>query len=75
MSDWIAFEQWSECARMERPGYVFEVRNQEGQSLLTGCTVPLTWPADWTSAPVTFRLIEEPKPRHSTPIPRPKHNP
>jgi hypothetical protein len=24
---------------------------------------------------VMFRLIEEPKPRHSTPIPRPKNNP
>lgn len=71
MSDWIAFDQWSECRRMERPGYVFEVKNQEGQSLFTTCTVPLQLPADWTSPPVAFRLIEEPKPRHSTPIPRP----
>jgi hypothetical protein len=75
MSDWIAFERWSECARMERPGYIFEVRNPEGHELLTTCTVPLTWPADWRSAPVAFRLIEEPKPRHSTPIPRPQQKP
>ncbi|MXQ12542.1 hypothetical protein [Microvirga makkahensis] len=75
MSDWIAFDLWNECARMERPGYVFEVKNEEGQSLFTGCTVPLRLPADWKSPPMVFRLIEEPKPRHSTPIPAPLQKP
>jgi len=75
MSDWIAFDRWNECIGMERPGYVFEVKNQEGQILLTGCTVPLQLPADWKSAPVAFRLIEEPKSRHSTPIPKPLRKP
>jgi hypothetical protein len=70
MSDWIDFDRWRECARMERRGYVFEIKNERGQSLLTVCTAALTWPAHWTSAPVAFRLIKEPKPRHSTPIPK-----
>jgi hypothetical protein len=72
MSDWIDFGQWPNCARMERPGFVFEVRNNEGRSLLTTCTVPLRLPFDWTSPPVRFRLIEAPKPRRSNPIPKPQ---
>ncbi len=72
MSDWIAFDQWKDCARMERPGFVFEVRNGEGQSLLTTCIVPLRLPLDWKSSPVRFRLVQAPKPRHSTPIPTPQ---
>jgi len=75
MSDWIAFERWSECPRMERPGHVFEVRSQDGQSLFTACTVPLQLPAHWTAPPVAFRLIERPRPRHSTPIPEPLRKP
>jgi hypothetical protein len=75
MSDWIDFDRWHECARMERPGYVFEIKNEQGQSLLTACTAALTWPAGWTSAPVMLRLIEEPRPRHSTPIPGPQQKP
>jgi hypothetical protein len=49
---------------------MFEIKNEQDQRQLMACTVPLTWPADWTSAPVAFRLIDEPKPRHSTPIPK-----
>ncbi|WP_134499747.1 hypothetical protein [Microvirga pakistanensis] len=75
MSDWIAFDRWTECVGLERPGYVFEVRNREGLTLQTACTVPLQLPADWKSAPVSFRLIEEPKPRHSAPIPTPLKRP
>jgi hypothetical protein len=72
MSDWISIERWSECARMERPGIIFEIRNSEGQSLLTRCVVPLPeTPFDWKSPPVQFRAVPAPRPRHSTPIPRP----
>src|SRR4029453_18112190 len=48
----VDFERWPDCVRMERPGYVFEVRNGEGRILLTPCTVPLQLPFDWTSPPV-----------------------
>ncbi|PVE26198.1 hypothetical protein DC522_00030 [Microvirga sp. KLBC 81] len=72
MSDWINFDQWHDCAQMERPGFVFEVKNKEGQSLLTTCTVPLQLPFDWKSPPACFRLIEAPEPRRSNPIPKPQ---
>lgn len=72
MSDWIPFERWQECARLERPGYVFEVANGEGRSLFTACTVPLQQPFDWTSPPVRFRLVTAPPARHSTPLPKPQ---
>ena len=75
MSDWIDFDRWHECARMERPGYVFEIKNEQGQRLLTACTAALTWPVDWTSAPVAFRRVEESKPRHSPSIPKPLQKP
>ncbi len=70
MSDWISFDRWPDCARLERPGYVFEVVNGEGRSLVTSCTVPLQFPFDWTSPPVLFRLVEAPPARHSNPIPK-----
>lgn len=69
--DWIDFDRWPECRHMERPGIVFEVENAAGQSLLTPCTIPLEIPFDWTGGPIRFRSIEEPKPRHSAPIPPP----
>ena len=72
MSDWIDFSQWQDCARMERPGFAFEVRNGEGQTLITPCTVPLQLPFDWTSPPGQFRLVAIPRPRHSQPIPTPQ---
>ena len=50
MGDWVPIDQWPECARMERPGIVFEVRNRDGQSLVTPCVVPLPeTPFDWTA--------------------------
>lgn len=71
MGDWIDFDRWPECVEMERPGIVFEVVNADNQSLFTNCVVPLETPFDWTSAPLRFRAIPEPKPRHSSPIPKP----
>lgn len=71
MSDWIDFERWSECVSIERPGVVFEVTNTDGQSLLTSCVIALPIPLDWTSPPVRFRTVPEPKLRHSSPMPLP----
>ena len=70
MTDWIDFDQWKDCTRMERPGFIFEVSNAEGLSLLTPCVPNLQIPWDWKSNPVRFRVVEAPGPRHSTPIPR-----
>lgn len=72
MSEWVSYEHWQECARLERPGFVFEVVNGEGQRLYTSCTVPLELPHDWKSAPLRFRLVAVPPPRHSAPIPKPQ---
>lgn len=72
MSDWVDFDRWHECARMERPGIIFEVVNDDGQQLFTNCTVPLEFPFDWKSPATRFRAVPEPRPRHSTPIPEPK---
>jgi hypothetical protein len=72
LSDWISFDHWPDCALIEQPGFVFEVQNEQGQSLLTTCTVPLQLPFDWKSAPVQFRLLEAPRPRHSNAIAKPE---
>ena len=72
MADWIDIARWSECERMARPGYVFEVANGAGQSLFTPCVQALPTPWDWTSAPVRFRLVAEGTPRRSQPIPPPQ---
>jgi hypothetical protein len=72
VSEWVDFDRWKDCQQLERPGFVFEIRNAEGQSLFTGCEVPLRLPSSWKSAPVRFRLVEAPRPRHSTPIPKPR---
>lgn len=71
MCDWVDFSRWPECKEMERPGIVFEVVNGEDLRMLTQCVVPLDLPFDWKSAPVKFRPVPEPRPRHSTPLPRP----
>jgi hypothetical protein len=72
MSDWIDISRWPDCAKMERPGIIFEVRNGLGQSLMTPCVVPMpALPFDWTSPPVMFRAVEAPAPRHSDPMPEP----
>lgn len=69
MGEWIDFSHWEECKVMERPGYVFEVVNAEDQSMIVTCTVPLEMPFDWSSSPVRFRMIAEPRARHSDPLP------
>lgn len=51
MSDRIDFDRWEDCSRMERPGFVFEIKNVAGQRLLTPCSHPLQPPWDWKSAP------------------------
>jgi hypothetical protein len=73
MSEWIAIAQWHQCRDLERPGIVFELQNVEGLSLFTPCTqdVPKA-PFDWTSPPVRFRAIAEPKPERSSPLPSPR---
>lgn len=73
MSEWMDIVQWTDCSKFARPGIIFEIRNAEGQSLLTPCVTPLPqMPFDWKSPPLMFRAISEPEPRHSTPIPEPK---
>jgi len=73
MSEWIAIAQWQDCEKMMRPGIIFEIRNEEGQSMFTPCVLPLpAMPFDWKSPPVQFRAVAQPKPEHSTPMPPPK---
>ena len=73
MGEWIAIALWQQCAQMVKPGIVFEVRNAEGQSLLTPCVQPLpAAPFDWTSPAKEFRTVPEPPPERSSPIPEPK---
>jgi len=73
MSEWMAIAQWQDCAKMAKPGIIFEIRNAEGQSLLTPCVGLLpAKPFDWKSAAIKFRAIPQPKPKHSSPMPAPK---
>ena len=73
MSEWISIAQWQDCARMARPGIVFEIRNAAGQTMLAPCVQPLpAAPFDWSSPPLQFRAVAEPKPEHSAPIPPPR---
>lgn len=72
MIDWIPIDQWVECARLERPGIVFEVRNAQGQTLLTACTPDKPQaPFDWTGPPLEFRPVPEAPAKHSSPLPGP----
>jgi hypothetical protein len=72
MVDWIPMDQWVECARMERPGIVFEVRNAQGQTLLTACLPEMPKaPFDWTAPPIEFRPVPEAPAEHSSPLPGP----
>ena len=73
MTEWMAIAQWHECAKLARPGIVFELRNAEGLTMLSPCVpkVPAK-PFDWKSPPVVFRTIDAPRPRRSTPMPPPK---
>lgn len=72
MVDWIPIDQWVECAKMERSGIVFEVRNAHGQTLLTVCA-PETpkAPFDWTAPPMEFRPVPQSPAKHSSPLPGP----
>ena len=75
MGEWIAIALWQQCAQMAKPGVVFEVRNADGQSLLTPCVrLPPAAPFDWKSPPKEFRAVSEPAPERSSPIPAPKAN-
>jgi hypothetical protein len=73
MSEWLSIAQWHECKKMARPDIVFELKNAEGQSLLTECTaqVPAT-PFGWKSPPIVFRAVPLSRPLHSAPMPGPK---
>jgi hypothetical protein len=72
MGEWFAIALWQQCTQMAKPGVVFEVRNAEGQSLLTRCVQPLPVPPhDWRSPAKEFRAIPEPRPEHSAPAPGP----
>ena len=72
MVDWIPIDQWAECARLERPGIVFEVRNAQGQTLLTACTPEKPQaPFDWTGPALEFRPVPEAPAKHSSPLPGP----
>ena len=61
MSEWMAIAQWHECEKMTRPGMVFELRNAEGQTMLSPCVAQVpAKPFDWKSAPVMFRVVDAP---------------
>jgi hypothetical protein len=75
MSEWVPVDRWHECARMERPGVLFEVVNAEGQRILTPCVKTLPVPFGWTSPPIQFRVVAAARPRHSSPIPPPGGKP
>ena len=67
--DWIPFDRWPECAALERPGYVFEVVNADGLTMLTTCVDPLPVPFDWKLPPARFRLVKEPAAERAPPLP------
>lgn len=72
MVEWYAIAEWPRCREMASPGIVFELKNAEGQTLVTPCVAGLPpVPFDWVSPAIAFRPVPEPVPRHSTPIPPP----
>jgi hypothetical protein len=72
VSEWMAIDRWSDCARLARPGTVFELRNAQGLSLFAPCTaLPPALPFGWKSPPLRFRAVPQTRPEHSTPIPPP----
>lgn len=72
MYDWIPIDRWVECASMERPGIVFEIRNAHGQALTTVCVPELPKaPFDWTAPPLEYRPVPEAPATHSSPLPGP----
>lgn len=73
MGEWIAIAQWQDCAKMTRPGIVFEIRNADGEVLITPCLQTLPeLPPNWKSPALQFRAVVEAKPAHSAPIPAPR---
>jgi hypothetical protein len=72
MGEWHPISDWSRCADLARPGIVFELQNAREQSLFSPCGPLPERPFDWAEGPVRFRLVEEPPPRHSEPIPLPR---
>ena len=73
MSEWIDIAKWQQCAEMERPGIVFEIRNADDQRMLVRCVFPLpASPFDWKSPSSQFRPVAESRPEHSQPLPLPK---
>jgi len=72
LTDWLPMQDWRRCAQLARPGLIFEIRNAEGLSLFAECSdAPPAAPWDWKSPAVEFRPVQEPKPRHSSPLPAP----
>lgn len=72
MSDWIPISEWAGSQGLAAPGMVFELRNREGEIMFSAAsgTAPAV-PFDWLSPPELFRLVREPAPRRSGPIPPP----
>lgn len=66
---WLSMDRWSECRRLERPGYVVEIENAEGMKVWTGCLDAIEVPFDWTSPPLRFRLVPKPPPARDDPLP------
>ncbi len=72
MGEWISIDHWDRCRELERPGIIFEIRNAAGQLLLTRCVQPVPeMPFDWNLPALEFRVIPEPAPGHSAPLPEP----
>jgi hypothetical protein len=67
---WMTISKWDACAHFVKQGNVFELQNAEGQVMLSDCIalVPKK-PLDWHSEPTRFRLVKEPKVKHSPPSP------
>jgi hypothetical protein len=72
MGEWYPIAEWHDCQRLARPGVVFEIQNAEGKSLLTDCGPLPPAPFDWLQPAIRFRLVAEPPPRRSAPIPPPR---
>ena len=68
----MPIDEWVRCTELARPGIVFELRNDQGQSLFTPCVQPApTPPFDWQVPPTEFRAVPEPQPSRSDPLPKP----
>lgn len=71
MGDWKPIDDWAQCAEMAKLGIIFEIRNVDGQSMYTQCVTSVpTMPVGWKSPPTQFRAIRQPRPQHSSPMPR-----